>query len=179
MRKLLRKYFQKYKFKHPKTEDFIQLATEISGALHRTVQGGEDLNPFFSQILFGTGVCDYEVASIENTPLKKEDKQQIYQSKILLKRLGEIKIPVEVLIEMEDGDKIKKTWDGKERWHKLELETKSKIKSTTIDPENKIVLDIDVNNNSLTKKSQDSVILKLGSQYLFWMETFVQWITSF
>jgi hypothetical protein len=179
MKKLLREYFEKYKFKHPKTEDFIQTANEISGALHGMVQGEEDLNPFFFQILFGTGVCDYHVARIKSTPLKKEDKQQIYQSKILLKRLGEIKIPVEVLIELEDGEKIERTWDGKERWHKLVLETKSKIKSATIDPEDKIVLDIDVNNNSLTKKSQDSVIFKLCSLYLFWMETFVQWITSF
>ncbi|MCK4427464.1 MAG: hypothetical protein KAW16_03160, partial [candidate division Zixibacteria bacterium] len=179
MKKLLRVYFEKYKFKHPKTEDFIQLATEISGAPHRMVLGGEDLNPFFSQILFGTGVCDYEVARIESTPLKKEGNQQIYQTKVLLKRSGEIKIPIEVLIELEDGEKIERIWDGKERWHKLVLETKSKIKSAIIDPGNKVVLDIDVNNNSQTTKSQDAVIFKLCSQYLFWMETSLQWITSF
>ncbi len=184
MKELLKGYFQRYKFKHPKTEDFIQVANEISE---------EDLNPFFSQFLFGTGVCDYQVARIESTPLKKEGEQsqdtsqdpefgefvQIYQTKVLLKRSGEIKIPVEVLIELEDGEKIKKTWDGEARWHRLELETKSKIKSATIDPQNKIVLDVDVNNNSLTTKSQDSVIFKLCSLYLFWMESFVQWITSF
>jgi len=170
MVKLLKRYFQRYKFKHPKTEDFIQLATEI---------GGRDLNPFFSQLLFGTGICDYQVAHIKSTPLKKEGKQQIYQTVVLLKRLGEIKIPVEILIELEDGEKIERIWDGKKRWHKLELETKAKIKSAAIDPENKIVLDIDVNNNSLTTKSQDSVILELCSHYLFWMEAFVQWITAF
>jgi hypothetical protein len=170
MQELLKKYFQTYKFKHPKTEDFIQLANEISE---------EDLNPFFSQFLFGTGVCNYQVASMKSTPLRKEDNLQIYKAEVLLKRLGEVKIPVEVLIEMENGEKIEKIWDGQERWYKIELETKSKIKSAIIDPENKIVLDLDVNNNSLTTKSQDSVIFKLCSQYLFWMETFIQWITAF
>jgi len=170
MQKLLKEYFQRYKFKHPKTEDFIQLANEISG---------EDLNPFFSQFLFGTGVCDYQVASMKSTPLRKEDKLQIYKTEVLLKRLKEIKIPVEVLIELETGEKIKEIWDGQERWHKIELETKSKIKSATIDPENKIILDVDVNNNSLTTKPQDSVIFKLCSQYLFWMETLIQWVTAF
>ncbi len=170
MKKLLRTYFQRYKFKHPKTEDFIQVANEVSQ---------DDLNPLFFQLLFGTGICDYQVASIKSIPLRKEDKQQIYKTKVLLKRSGEIKIPVEVLIELEDGEKIKKTWGGKARWHRLELETKSRIKSATIDPENKIVLDIDVNNNSLITKSQDSAIFKLCSQYFFWMETFVQWMTSF
>lgn len=170
MQELLKKYFQTYKFKHPKTEDFIQLANEISE---------EDLNPFFSQFLFGTGVCNYQVASMKSTPLKKEDNLQIYKTEVLLKRLGEIKIPMEVLIELKDGEKIEKIWDGQERWYKIELETKSKIESAIIDPENKIVLDMDVNNNSLTTKSQDSAIFKLCSQYLFWMETFIQWITAF
>jgi hypothetical protein len=178
MKKLLRTYFEKYKFKHPKTQDFIQLVNEITQ---------EDLNPFFSQFLFGTGVCDYQVASMKSTPLRKEDKLQIYKTEVLLKRLGEIKIPVEVSIELEDGEKIERTWDGstgspyygQERWYKIELETKSKIESAIIDPENKIVLDLDVNNNSLTTKSQDSVIFKLCSQYFFWMETLIQWITSF
>ena len=170
MKKLLRTYFERYKFKHPKTQDFIKLANEISE---------EDLNPFFSQFLFGSGVCDYQVASIKSTPSRKEDNLQIYKTEVLLKRLGEVKIPVEVLIELENGGKIEKIWDGQERWYKIELETKSKIKSAIIDPENKIVLDMDVNNNSLTTKSQDSVIFKLCSQYLFWMETFIQWVTSF
>jgi len=170
MKKLLREYFLRYKFKHPKTEDFIQLVAEI---------GGDDLDPFFFQFLFETGICDYQVASVKSTPLKKENEQQIYQSEVLLKRSGEAKIPVEVLIELEDGKRIEKIWDGKRRWYRIELETKSRIESVMVDPENKIVLDIDVNNNSLTTKSQDSVIFKLCSQYLFLMQTFIQWITSF
>jgi hypothetical protein len=190
MQELLRAYFERYKFKHPKTEDFIQLANEMSG---------ENLNSFFSQFLYGTGVCDYQVASMKSTPLRKEDKEsqdtvqqahrpeqsrrtefvQIYKTEVLLKRLGEVKIPVEVLIELEDKEKIQRIWDGKERWHRIELETKSRIESATVDPENKIVLDIDVNNNSLTTRSQDSVIFKLCSQYLFWMENLIQWITAF
>jgi hypothetical protein len=176
---LMREYFQRYKFKHPKTEDFIQLANEIGGALHHPVQDGEDLNPFFSQFLFGDGICDYGVTRIKSVPLEKEGGQQIYQTEVLLKRSGEVKIPVEVLIELEDGQKIEKVWDGKERCHRLELETKSQIKSATVDPENKIVLDINVNNNSLTIRSQDLAIFELCSQYLFWMETLIQWITSF
>ncbi len=170
MKQLLTRYFRRYKFEHPTTEDFIQLAIEA---------GGQDLDRFFSQFLFGTGVCDYQVARIESKPLKEEGEQQIYQTRVLLKRPGDVKIPVEILVELENGRKIKRIWDGQARWHRLELQTESKIESATIDPENKIVLDIDVNNNSLTSKSQDSVIFRLCSQYLFWMETFVQWMTSF
>jgi hypothetical protein len=170
MRDFVQTYFQRYKFKHPKTEDFIRLAIEI---------GGEDLSPFLSQFLFGSGVCDYQVARIESRPLEKEGKGQIFETEVLLKRSGEVKIPVEVLVELEDGEKIERIWEGEEGWHRLELETESRIKSATIDPHNKIVLDVDVNNNSLTAKTQDSAIFKLCSQYLFWTGSFIQWITSF
>jgi hypothetical protein len=179
MEELVKAYFQRYKFKHPKTEDLIQLAAQMGGALHHPVQGGEDLNPFFSQLLFGTGVCDYQVARIESKPKQEEGQQQIYETEVLVKRTGEVEIPVEILVELEDGEKIESTWDGKERWHRLMLETKSEIKCAAIDPEDKIALDVDINNNSLIKESQDSAILRLCSQYLFWMESFVQVITSF
>ncbi len=119
------------------------------------------------------------MARIRSKPLENEGGQQIYETQVLLKRSGEVKIPVEVAVELEDGERIERIWGGEEGWHRLVLETKSKIKSATIDPQNRIVLDVDVNNNSLTRKSQDSVIFRLCSLYLFWMETFVQWITSF
>jgi len=168
MDKLLKEYFRRYKFKHPVTKDFIQLASEVTG---------EDLLSWFEQILFGTGVCDYEVASIESTPPEEENGKGQYRTEVIVRRLGEVIIPVDVVIEFEDGQKIKQTWDGKERWHKIEIETESKIKSAIIDPEDKIALDVNVNNNSLTVSSNDSAIMKLSTQCLFWLESLMHWIT--
>ncbi len=170
MNKVLREYFQRYKSKHPKTLDFIQVVNEVTG---------EDLTFLFEQLLFGTGVCDYEVTSIESVPLESEDKKGRYRIKVVVRRLGEVVIPVDVVIELEDGERIEQIWDGKERWHKIEIETDSKIEAALIDPENKIALDINVNNNSLTVRSSDSVMMKLSTQCLFWMETLMHWITCF
>ncbi len=170
MNKLLKEYFRRYKFKHPKTSDFIQLANEVAG---------EDLSYFFEQLLFGTGVCDYEVTSIESVPWESEDKNKRYRTQVVIRRAGEVVIPVEVVIELENGEKIKQIWDGKERWHKIEIETDSKIKSAIIDPDNKIALDININNNSLTARSCDSVMMKLSTQCLFWLETLFHCITCF
>ena len=170
MDELIKKYFQKYKFKHPKTKDFIQLVNEVTG---------EDLTFWFEQVLYGTGVCDYEVTSIESIPIESKDKKRRYTNKVEVRRLGEVIIPVDVIIELEDGEKIKQIWDGKERWHKIEIETDSKIKAAVIDPENKIALDININNNSLTVRSSDSVMMKLSTQCLFWLETLMHCITCF
>jgi hypothetical protein len=170
MDELLKEYFQRYKFKHPKTSDFIQVVNEATG---------KDLTFLFEQLLFGTGVCDYEVTSIESVPKESEDEKRRYMTKIMVRRLGEVIIPVDVIIELEDGEKIKQIWDGKERWLKIEIETDSKIKSAIIDPENKIALDININNNSLTVRSSDSVMMKLSTQCLFWLEALIHYITCF
>jgi len=170
MDELVKEYFRRYKFKHPKTSDFMRVASEVTG---------EDVTFLLEQLLFGTGVCDYEVASIESVPLESGDKKGRYKTKVVVRRLGEVVIPVDVVIELEDGERIEQIWDGKERWLKIEMETDSEIKSAIIDPENKIALDINVNNNSLTARSSDSVRMKLSTQCLFWLETLMHWITCF
>jgi hypothetical protein len=170
MFELLQEYFRRYKFKHPTTGDFIRLTNEITG---------EDFNPLFEQFLYGTGMCDYEVASIKNEPQKSDSAKGMFRTEVMLKRLGEVIMPVDVLIELEDGKTIRQDWDGKERWHRIELETNSRIKTAIVDPEDKLALDINVNNNSLTTEAEDSVVLKLFAQSLWWAEWLVHFITAY
>jgi len=165
METLLKEYYKRYQFKHPKTEDFIKLAEEVSG---------QKLDDFFNDWLYGTKTCDYEVRKINSVK-----KEKIYLTRVELGRNGDIILPVEVLIELENGEKIRKTWDGKDRWFELKLETKTKIRSAILDPGNKIVLDTDVNNNGLSNKPFRFPIFKFFSDYLFWMESAVQWMIDF
>jgi hypothetical protein len=124
-------------------------------------------------------VCDYRVASIESARLEEEDKQKRFMTTVVLERSGEVILPVEVLIQLEDGEEIRQVWDGKERWTRIEIKTDSRIRAAIIDPEDKIALDINVNNNSLTAKVNDSVLMKLSAQSLFWLEILVDWMSCF
>jgi hypothetical protein len=170
MSELLGEYFRRYKFKHPTTGDFIRLTKEITG---------EDFTSLFEQVLYGTGVCDYEVASVKSEPVKHDQAKGVFRTEVVLKRLGEVVMPVDVLIELEDGETIRQNWDGRERWHSIEMETNSRIKSAIVDPEDKLALDVNVNNNSLTTDAEDSVILKLFSQSLNWSEWLIHFISSY
>ncbi|MFH1335227.1 MAG: M1 family metallopeptidase [Candidatus Zixiibacteriota bacterium] len=170
MSELLREYFQRHKFKHPTTGDFIRLTNEVTG---------EDFTSLFEQILFGTGICDYEVASIKSEPKTSDQAKGPFRTEVMLKRLGEVIMPVDVLIVLDDGEKIRQNWDGKERWYRIEMETNSRIKTAVVDFEDKLTLDINVNNNSLTTEAEDSVILKLFTQSLFWFEWLVHFVTSY
>ncbi|UCB53220.1 MAG: M1 family metallopeptidase [Candidatus Zixiibacteriota bacterium] len=167
---LMREYFRRYKFRHPTTADFIRVVDEFAG---------EDLSSALEQLVFGTGVCDYEVASIESNPMEGEDAQERFSTTVVLRRLGEVILPVEVLIRLEDGEEIRQVWDGKERWTKIEINTASRIRAAMIDPEDRTALDINVNNNSLTARANDSVLMKLSAQSLFWLEILVDWMTCF
>jgi hypothetical protein len=170
MSELLREYFRRYKFKHPTTGDFIRLTNEMTG---------EDFTSLFEQVLFGTGICDYEVASIKSEPMKSDQPKGSFRTEVMLRRLGEVVMPVDVLIELEDGEKIRQNWDGKDRWYRIEMETNFRIKSAIVDPEDKLALDVNVNNNSLTTDAEDSVILKLFAQSMNWSAWLVHFITSY
>lgn len=175
MRRILRAYFERFSFRHPKTEDFIETAEEVSS---------QDLDRFFEPWLYSTGVCDYAVTSIESRRTNPEEgadgfTAQRYRTKVRVERRGEAIMPVEVLIELEDGQTIAKDWDGADRWVEYEIETGSKIRSAAVDPDNKILLDVDTNNNGLTTKSQRLALFKIGSHLLFSWETLIQWLTAF
>jgi hypothetical protein len=167
---VLKEYFRRYKFKHPNTGDFIQVVNEVTE---------EDFTFFFEQLLFGTGYCDYEVVSIESIPIETGDEKDRYATEVQLRRLGEVVIPIDVEIQLEDGQRIKEFWEGKERWYKIELKTDAKIRSATIDPLDKNVVDINFNNNSLSAEFNDPVLMKISTQCLFGLENLIHLLTCF
>jgi hypothetical protein len=166
MENVMRTYFQRFKFKHPKTEDFIKVANEVSG---------QDLNWFFNHVLYGSDVLDYSISQLssyekENNN-KDKNKKEIYINKIWVRRLGEVIFPVEVEMNFDNGQKVREQWDGKERWIMYEYEKPEKLVSATVDPDNKVPLDVNICNNSRTLEPRKKAINKLLVKCLFWMES--------
>ena len=64
MQNIMRTYFERWKFKHPKTQDFVNVANEVSD---------KDLNWFFDQALYTNATLDYTVSHVFSRELK-EDK---------------------------------------------------------------------------------------------------------
>jgi len=167
MESIMRDYFQRFRFKHPHTEDFIQVANEVSG---------QDLSWFFDQVLYGSNVLDYSVSRLrsyekENIKAKKNEPEKIYINKVWVRRLGEVIFPVEVEISFDNGEKMLEHWDGKERWIMYEYEKPAKLIGATIDPKLRIPLDINICNNSRTVEPRKKAINKLLAKCLFWMES--------
>lgn len=192
MHDLMRTYFDRFKFKHPRGEDFIAIANEVV-AKHHGDKFGENLDWFFDQTIYGTAVCDYAVTGLwydgengkygmfgsgdsKNYIGEKSEEGNIM---VRVERLGDMIMPVEVKFVTEDGEVIMIDWDGKDKVKYFEFDKSQTMKSIHIDPEQKIYLDIDLNNNSLVYEPPKTALLKYGAKALYWVQNAMHTVGMF
>ena len=65
MQELMSTYLARWRFKHPKTQDFIDVANEVSG---------QDLSWYFDQALFTNAVLDYSVDDVFTRKIGKKNE---------------------------------------------------------------------------------------------------------
>jgi hypothetical protein len=168
---IMRAYYERWKFRHPTTDDFIAVAEEVSG---------RDLGWFFNQFFKTAGSLDYAVASIRsreeeepsgfyggellapkpNKGGRDKDQEKVYRNEVVVQRKGEFVFPQEILVTFDNGEEIRETWDGGDRWKKFIYQRPVKLKSARLDPENKILLDVNFFNNSKVMKPDRASPLK-------------------
>jgi len=200
MKKVMRAYFNRFKFKHPTTLDFINTVNEISS---------ENLNWFFDQVIYGYGVLDYKIHRITIEPIEVADRgyfdtdsnmtligakelddakreawkdsthKQLFQSKVIVLREGDVIFPVEVLVKFNNGDELLEKWDGKSRNKVFEYQKPARVISAEVDPYNKNLLDVNPLNNSKIIKAQKTPVRKYSTRWLFWMQNLLHLISTF
>jgi hypothetical protein len=188
---IFREYYHKWAFKHPSGKDFISVVNEVVKKNHGD-KFGADMNWYFDQVLSGTGICDYSVLGFKNNKYEKpygdfEDADtslqgysypdSIYLSVVNLERLGEITLPVDVLIHFSDGDEILETWDGKSRSKEFTYMGARKISWVKIDPEFKISIDVNYINNSKTDEPDRSAVKRFSNKFVSFLQLIFYAIT--
>ena len=98
-------------------------------------------------------------------------------SKVELQRKGDWVFPVEVLITFEDGSTQTRYWSGEEGIKIFSFFGGSKIVSAQIDPQQKIGLDVDLNNNSLTLQPPTAPIWHYTAKAIFWVQNLLQTVS--
>ncbi|MBL0303145.1 MAG: M1 family metallopeptidase [Cytophagaceae bacterium] len=161
---LMKTYFERFKFRHPQPQDFINVANEI--ALRSTKF--KDLNWFFDQVLYSSVSCDYTVGSLINAPrkIKPFGYFTIY-------RKGDMKMPVEAKVMFTDNTYQSISWDGQETSKKFRFS--KRIKFVQIDPEYKNWMDLNMINNSISAKEPTKVASKFAVKVLFWVQKMLFW----
>jgi len=93
-------------------------------------------------------------------------------------RKGEWTFPQDVLIKFEDGEEIRETWSGEERWKRFIYYKPVKLKSASIDPDNKVVLDINYLNNSRLLEPQKAPVTKYSLSLMLLFQKLLSFIAG-
>lgn len=184
----MKAYYSRWKFKHPSANDFVDVINEVVAKNHPQ-EFGEGMDWFFQQVLYGTEICDYAVTSISNNnkitssgifdnleeceqsdDAKNENGEAIISSSVVVQRLGDMTLPMEILIQFEDGKEVMEKWDGMSTMKTFTYEGTQKIVCAEIDPEHKIFIDKNFLNNSFTSKPNVSGVRKYVNEFMFWMQ---------
>ncbi|HEY3130467.1 MAG TPA: M1 family metallopeptidase [Acidobacteriota bacterium] len=193
MARIMRTYHERWRYRHPSTDDFIQVANEISG---------QNLNWFFDQVVSGSDILDYQVAQVSSEEInvdrgvfdrttgrvivdrkaaehdEKAQKEKVYDSTVIVRRLGEVVFPVSVLIQFEKEKPIFKQWDGRDRWVRYKFTGPHPLQYAQIDPEHKVFLDVDWINNSLRREGTSKASAKWAARVLFWMQNLLALLSA-
>ncbi|TVX96852.1 M1 family metallopeptidase [Cohnella terricola] len=135
MSKIMRTYFQKYKFKHPSFSDFQKVVESVTK---------ENWDDFFLAYVRKGEAADYSVQSIQT---RKTDSG--YENSVLIRRDGGSPEPVSIWLQFQDGQSLRKKWDGAQSQMLIKLESPSPLLYAAIDPSNNVVLDNRKYNNYL------------------------------
>jgi hypothetical protein len=188
---VFREYYKLWAFKHPAPKDFINVVNDVVKKNYGD-KFGPDMNWFFDQTLYGTGICDYKVAVFNNirqdtarvrindadTLLStKPSADSLYKCAVGVQRIGEVMLPVEVLIHFSNGHETLMNWDGKDRYKKFELLSNSEIQWVKIDPEYKIRMDVNFINNSKTYESDMVPVRRLTNKFITFLQFFISSVT--
>ena len=180
MTRIFRTYARRYAFAHPTTADFIAVVNEVSG---------QDYGWFFDQTWFSSDLCDYAV-TVKNRPHRTpagfvedgggslvlaspapSDAAGPTDAEVIVRRLGGVRLPVEVLVEFADGRRQTARWDGQDRWTRLAYPG-ARVTRAVIDPAARIAIDVNPANNSWVdeKGVARRAARKWAARYLLWLQ---------
>jgi aminopeptidase N len=137
MDRIMRTYFQKYKFKHPTTGDFQRVVEQVTKA---------KWTDYFSQYVYSNRTADISVEAIEVKKME-QDGEIGYESNVLIQRNGGLTGPLPILLRFADGSTLTKEWSDAETHVQYTEVSSSPLQSVTVDPDQTNVLDNKLINN--------------------------------
>jgi hypothetical protein len=176
----LRRYFERWRFRHPRGTDFF-------AAMDDTV--GFDLAWFFDQTLRASGEVDYAVSRVTMAPMpplagleippQPAPPADVYESTVVLERLGDARLPVDVQVVFDDGSEARERWDGQARWRRFDYRGTHAVAHAVVDPEGKLPLDVNPLNDSRMRDPGTRGLVRLGLRWGFWFQNLLHLLTSF
>lgn len=130
---ITRAIVQRHRFRHIGEADIRAISEEMHGS---------DLAWFFDQWLHGTPRIDYAKGRVN----RYQRNDATWVTEVEIQRRGDGIMPVDVELELPDGEKVVQRWDGMAPSGTVVFETTERPRSVRVDPQNRI-LDNNLMNN--------------------------------
>lgn len=183
VRRAVRTYYERWRFGHPASGDFFRALEDAAGEeldpvieeLWRT-PGHVDygIESVASRpVSMARGIFDdgggraYRAGTPPEPPETVESEGEsepvdtaIRRTSVVIRRNGEVSIPVEIAFTFSDGEEIREMWDGAYRWKRFTFDRPGRLERVEIDPDDKLPADLDSTN--------DTYVRSFDSNGLFW-----------
>jgi hypothetical protein len=202
MARVMRAYYQQFRFRHPTTRDFIGVVNEVSG---------RDLTWFFEELLMDTLDFDYGISSCVSVERPthllgvfdtKHGQEEMtaeqaraleagggtppgrveYITTVTLRRYGEARVGgdarVKLEVTFEDGSRETRFWDGQDRWTRILFTKPSRARTARLDPDGVWLIDSNVANNSYTTRPVWRGLGGLLARLVFNVQNLLLWLGS-
>jgi aminopeptidase N len=157
LQRIMAAHFKKWKFRHPKPNDFFAVANDVAG---------RDLGWFFDQVYRSSNVFDYGVQDLRST----RDGER-YRTNLIVRRYGDAIFPVDVAVTFENGDRVTEHWDGADRWKLYSYDRSVPAVLAQVDPNRVLLLDVNYTNNSKTlQPRRDAAATKWSLKWVVWLQ---------
>jgi hypothetical protein len=164
LQKAMATYFDRWKFRHPKPDDFFQVLNEVSG---------QDLAWFVDEAHRSSNVFDYGVQAFTSDRLgtSEQDGRRGYRTIVVAQRFGEAFFPVDVVTTFRNGARVTERWDGRDRRQVYIYERAEQAVTTEVDPARVLLLDVNYTNNSRTLEPRaNEASVKWALKWMVWMQ---------
>ncbi len=157
LQRILSTHFTRWRFKHPRPQDFFDVANEVAG---------RDLGWYFDQVHRSSNVFDYGIQE-----LRSAAENGRFRTEVVVRRYGEAIFPVDVRVTFDDGEHVTEHWDGRDRWHLYVYDRAARARSAEVDPERVLLLDVNATNNTKTLEPKGpAAATKWSLKWMVWLQ---------
>ena len=186
MNRALRLYADRWRFRHPTTADWIAAVRDATG---------RDYRWFFDRTFYSSGAVDYAVVDAKSEkveppkglfeferglvekPPAELAKGKGWKSVATVARLGDVAMPIEIVLKFDGNHTYRSTWDGEARWKRFRVDRGPRLLEAVVDPDEKILLDVDRTNNGRLVRADPRAASRWTARAVFWMQNLIDSLT--
>jgi hypothetical protein len=189
MARVMRTYHERWRFGHPSSDDFYAVVNEIAG---------RELRPLLHQLVESGALLDYEVRAASSRrqrpgagyfdgangarrlapveDLSGAAERGPYESSFVVRRRGDIALPVTIAVKFEGRPVERIVWDGQARWKRFDFTRPERLEWVDLDPDRRQPLDLDWLNNARRVDPDPRAAAWLTSRWLLVVQQLVSWM---